>query len=227
MRKFATAILCILCLQCWGQTQNNPYYDTEKKVHFGFALGTNYSDVKMFFSGESYRQTNILSSRVSRFPFISLQPVCNVHLRERLDLRFILNFSLTQRNIEFTNRASLVESQQVSSAYLGVPILLKYKSVRHRNWRFYTLGGLEYAYDFESNEGSDQDVRNPNIAFVHHNYYYSYGVGFDLYYPLFKLSPELRIANGFNNVLANNPDPYSKMFDGLRNRMVWLSFFFE
>jgi len=65
------------------------------------------------------------------------------------------------------------------------------------------------------------------VALKKHNYYYSYGAGFDIYNKLFKLSPELRVATGLNDVLVANPDAYTTMFDGARNTMVWLSFFFE
>lgn len=153
--------------------------------------------------------------------------MCNVHLKPRWDLRFVLNFSLTQRNLDFTHRDGSVVSHQVSSAYFGMPVLLKHKSVRHGNWRFYTIGGFEYARDFESNQGGAQDFRSPEVAFVRNNFYYSYGAGFDLYYKMFKLSPELRVASGLHNVLAENPDPYTALFSGIRNRMIWLSFFFE
>jgi len=217
----------LLTQQVLAQNQNNPLYDISRKVHFGFAIGLNTSTMALKPSDASYTQNTFTKVNQATFPFISLQPVCNFHLRERLDLRLVLDFSLSQRNIDFTHITGFKESKVIPSAYLGVPVLLKYKSVRHENWRFYVIGGFGYAYDFESNEGHVQDIREPLVALKKHNYYYSYGAGFDIYNKLFKLSPELRVATGLNDVLVANPDAYTTMFDGARNTMVWLSFFFE
>jgi len=192
---------------------------------FGLNLSTpKYSLSNKFIQSGSFSQINVRS-----FPFISLQPVCNIHLGKRrlFDLRFVVNFSLSQRNFVFTQNSGSQVEKIIESAYLGMPVLLKYKSTRHNNWRFFVIGGAEYAFDFQSKKGAEQNYFNPDIAFAKHNYYYTYGCGFDLYFRYFKLSPQLRIAKGLNDVLVSNPDAYSQSLHNVRNQQIMLSFFFE
>lgn len=225
-----TALLLLLCgvfQHIQAQNQHDPLYDVSKKVHFGFGVGLNTSAVALKFSEHSYTQNQFTKVSQAIYPFVSLQPVCNIHLRERLDLRLVLDFSLSQRNIDFTHITGFKESKVIPSTYLGIPVLLKYKSVRHENWRLYAIGGFGYAYDFDSNEGAVQNISEPLVALRKHNYYYSFGLGFDIYNRLYKLSPELRLANGLNNALVPNTDAYTAMFSGAQKRMIWLSFFFE
>jgi len=105
--------------------------------------------------------------------------------------------------------------------------LFKYKSTRHNNVRFYVLGGGEFAFDIASKAGSEKDFFDPNIAFKPNNIFYTWGCGFDFYFPYFKFSPEIRVANGINNVLDPHESVYSDSFSKMRNRMILISFHFE
>lgn len=210
-----------------AQTQHHPYYDIEKKVHFGFSMGTNFSDLQYRFSENYYGNDSLNSVNMSVIPGISLGAICNFHIRERLDLRIIPSLLLSQRNVEFFFANGAERIKTIESVYANLPLLLKYKSTRHGNWRFYTLGGLEYSYDIASQQGSEKDFFDPNIALRTNNFSYSFGCGFDLYFPYFKFSPEIRVANGFNNVLDPHETVYSDSFSKMKNRMILISFHFE
>lgn len=210
-----------------AQTQHHPYYDVERKVHFGFAMGTNFADFKYTFSDNFYRNDSLETVNVGLIPGITLGAICNFHIRERLDFRFIPSLLLSQRNVNFLFRDEPENVKTIESVYADLPMYFKYKSTRHRNWRFYVTGGAEIAYDIAANEGGEKDFFNPNIALKHMNYMYMYGCGFDLYFPYFKFSPEIRIANSINNVLDPDPTVFSDSFSSIRSRLIMISFQFE
>ena len=61
------------------------------------------------------------------------------------------------------------------------------------------------------------------------------GMGLDLYYPFFKMIPELKFCFGLNNVLQTvrtdlsdaSMLKYSNAIDGARNSMIVLTLYFE
>jgi len=211
----------------YSQTQHHPYYDIERKVHFGFAMGTNFSDFKYSFSDNYYKNDSLDFVEVGLIPGITLGAICNFHIRERLDLRLIPSLLLSQRNLTYTFNDRPESVKTIESVYADLPVYLKYKSTRHGNWRFYVTSGFELAYDIAAEQGAEKDFFDPNVALKHMNYMYIYGCGFDFYFPYFKFSPEIRVANTFNNVLDPHGTVYSDSFSKLRTRMIMISFQFE
>jgi hypothetical protein len=54
------------------------------------------------------------------------------------------------------------------------------------------------------------------------------GVGFQLYFPVFILSPELKISEGIKNVHSRDPNlQYSNVIDKIKSRMIVFSLIFE
>ncbi|MCB0737212.1 MAG: PorT family protein [Bacteroidetes bacterium] len=212
-----------------AQTQHNPYYDLRKPFafHFGFTLGTNFSDAKYAFDGSFFTGDTLKMVDVSYAPGITLGPVVNMHLRERLDIRSVPTLNITGRSINYTFSDATVKNKSIESVYLQIPLLLKYKSERHGNLRFYTIGGGGYGWDIASKEGRVKDPFDPEVTFTKHNYYWTYGCGLDMYFKYFKFSPEITISNNFNNILDFDESIYTTTFSRIRNRMILISFHFE
>ncbi|HYK77360.1 MAG TPA: PorT family protein, partial [Daejeonella sp.] len=57
--------------------------------------------------------------------------------------------------------------------------------------------------------------------------WYEAGIGFDLYFEFFKLSPEIKLANTFKSVLRPENHPYSSPLDRLFLRNFQFSLYFE
>lgn len=226
-RLIAPFVFILIAQTSFAQTQHHPFYDIEKKVHFGFSMGTNFSDFKYSFKDNFYTNDTLSKVNIGLIPGISLGAICNFHIKERLDFRIIPSLLLTQRNVAFTFSNGFENVKTIESVYADLPLLIKYKSTRHNNVRFYVLGGTEFAFDIASKAGSEKDFFDPNIALKPNNFFYVWGCGFDFYFPYFKFSPEIRIANGINNVLDPHESVYSDSFTKLRNRMILISFHFE
>jgi hypothetical protein len=198
-----------------------------KKTHYGFTVGFSSTNFKLNRNENFYKNDSLQSIYVKPFAGFNLGVLANFHFGEFIDLRLIPSISFAQRNIEYTFKDSSGSVAKIESAYLELPVVFKIKSVRHRNVRFYIVGGFIYSYDLSSNKGAD---RKPNEAFVavnSQNIGYQIGCGFDLYFPYFKFSPELKLTNGLNNVLVKDGSLYTNTIDGLFSKILQVNFYFE
>lgn len=154
--------------------------------------------------------------------------IADVHLGTNFNLRFIPTLALAQRNISyrFVNSASNREVE-IESVYINIPLLLKYRTDRFGNYGFYVVGGLMYSRDLSSDINANRSLADPVVALYPSTFSYEFGVGFDIYFPYFKFSPELKITNGINNALVKDGYVYTEAFNGLWSRVINFSFHFE
>jgi len=56
---------------------------------------------------------------------------------------------------------------------------------------------------------------------------YEVGIGFDLYFEYFKLSPEFKLSNSVNSILKEEEHPYASPIEKLFLRNFVFSLYFE
>ncbi len=240
IQRYKIVLLIILLTgagKASGQALNKQFYEYDRFMHFGFTLGFNYSTLKYDFSNTWYHQKpadTILRVSSQGTAGFSLGVVSDLHLgppksfvRDHFDLRFIPSLVLTERDLVYTMKDSSIETKKIESAFVQAPLLLKMKSDRFGNIRFYVIGGAEYSFDLSSTAGAAIDPSNPKIALASNNFAYQYGVGLDMYFPYFKFSPEIKISQGLNNVLVPQNTVYTNIFSRLRSNFIYFSLYFE
>ncbi|HEX8656425.1 MAG TPA: porin family protein [Hymenobacter sp.] len=138
-------------------------------------------------------------------------------------LRFAPGVSFLTRRVEFRPRGypnpDSIVTQEVTSTVLQFPLMLKYQSDRRRNSRLYMLAGVNpilTASNRRSNPKSNQ------LQAVGSDLTLEYGVGMDLFYPLFKLAPELRFSHGLRNLLVDRRDVFSRSLQSISTNTVTL-----
>lgn len=220
-------VLIFINFGAYSQTKNLERFDYGRKLHFGFTIGTNVSDFKYEFSDNFYYNDSLLTVDVSTYPGITLGAISDLHLGEFFDIRVIPSLVLTERSVKykFTNDYSTKKS--VESIFAELPVLLKFKSTRHGNLRFYVIGGGKVSYDFGSNARSNRDPNNPIIAIKPWAYAYEFGCGLDMYFYWFKFSPEIKLSKGINSILSPYHDVYSNVFENIYSNFIYFSFNFE
>jgi hypothetical protein len=210
-----------------AQTKNLEFFDYGKIIHFGFTIGTNYSNFKYDLSQKFYLNDSLNSVNITKYPGITLGAIADFHIKEFFDIRIIPSLVLTQRDIKYNFKGDYSIVKPIESIFAEVPLLLKYKSTRHGNLRLYVIGGGKVSYDFSSESKATRDPDNPIVAIDPWNYYYEFGFGLDMYFYFFKFSPELKLSKGINNILTPYNDAYSGSFTRLRSNMIFFSFNFE
>ena len=110
-------------------------------------------------------------------------------------------------------------TQEVTSTVIQFPLMLKYQSDRRRNSRMYMIAGINPVLT-ASNRRSDP-LRN-QLRPLNSDLTLEYGVGLDLFYPLFKLAPELRFSHGLRNLLVPHNDVFSNSLQSMSTNSVTL-----
>ena len=210
---------------------NLPYADY-KPFHFGFSLGLNAFDFGVTpslqpISGKTY-QADVSALK----PGFSVGIISDLRLSEYLNLRFTPTLHFGERTLSYTViGSSSVFDNNVTTIAMCVPLFLKYSAERFENMRPYLIGGAGAYYDL------GRDKTNP-ILLQPLDFYTEFGVGCDIYFSFFKLSPELKLGLGLNNMLTPiNPDEvgllseddkkYTLAISKLTSRFFTLTFNFE
>lgn len=203
----------------------------EKKLHFGFLIGFNTTDFRIYQSGlrtdengQNARYAEVLDLN----PGLNLGIVTNLRLARKLDLRFLPGIGFSQRDLSFIDETGIRDENllKTKSTFLEFPLLLKYSATRMHNAKPYLIGGMTPRYDLAKDK---QD----RIVLRSMDYYWDIGAGMDFYLNYFRLSVELRASFGINNIHNSNGTgeridmPYTQAIDKLKSRWVGLTFYFE
>lgn len=216
-----------------GQKQkpkNASWYD-EKVLHFGFSLGFNTMDFNITPS-QKYLAVDSLYPDVSSLnPGINIQIVTNLRPGKYFDIRFLPGVSFGQRIIMFYKNGKTYNNQQrLESSFLEFPLLLKYKGDRLNNVRPYVISGLNFRYDLAAKKEYD-DEKPVYIRIERPDLYYELGGGMDFYLRYFKLSVELKMSNGFGNIVVTDVAPqhpeFKNAIEKMKSQMWVLAFHFE
>jgi len=136
--------------------------------------------------------------------------------------RFAPGVSFLTRKVEFKPRgfqSDTITTQDVTATVVQFPLLLKYQSDRRRNARMYMIAGICPSVTASSRRSDP--LRN-QLRTVGSDLTLEYGVGLDLFYPLFKLAPELRFSHGLKNLLQPHNDFFSNSLQSLSTNSVTL-----
>ena len=210
-----------------GYQENLPNYD-EKWLHYGFAIGLHSSNYRV-----TYNETFVSSAMDSVHSIMSpnsigfsLGFISNFRLAQYLDLRPLINFGFYENTLQFRYVNGTTEEPVVeTSVYAEFPILFKFKSQRRKNNRMYLIGGIAPAV--EATGRKDEETGEPRIRTRDANLSVQFGFGVDIYYPLFKFSPELRFSKGLVNVFKPDDGKFSQGVDRLTTNTVTLYLLFE
>ena len=138
-------------------------------------------------------------------------------------LRFAPGVNFQTRSVEFRPigypAPDSIVTQSIASTIVQFPVLLKYQSDRRRNTRMYMIAGLNPTLT-ASNRRNDP-LRNVLRA-EGSDLTLEYGVGLELFYPLFKLAPEIRFSHGLRNLLVPRNDVFSRSLQYMSTNAVTL-----
>ncbi len=228
-----------------GRVINLPNYDS-RLLHFGFFLAINYTTFKVrpsqFFVNQLNDTIDEENNGATRYPFSHINPkgaagfttgfIVSMRMTDLWDIRLLPTVSFYQRAVEYTyshidtsfftsSRRSTVTSQlsQNTYSFIELPLLVKYKSVRRQNTRMFVIGGIKPSLEVgaKKKELSDQQLRPNSFDCA-----VEYGLGIDLYYPLFKFSPEIRFAHGFVNMAVRDNNEFARSIKRMTTHTVTL-----
>lgn len=209
---------------------NRPYSDN-RRWHLGFSVGLNTMDFSFNHNGFVTEQGQTWFMEQPSFsPGFCVNGLFSVRLNNYFSVRVTPGMYFGNRVVRFLDTTGgQEEKQDIKSAYLVLPVDLKFSSQRMRNIRPYMVAGVMPAFDVMKKK---TDFLRTNST----DFMLSVGFGCDLYLPYFKLIPELKFCFGLSDAL--NHDRPDLVDDPLRagvsssvkkatTKMVVLSFYFE
>lgn len=227
---YSILLLLPVGLQAQRQkVQRMPFVD-QRRVHFGFSLGTHIQDLRLVNRGEAGDNGETWYAEVPGFsPGFNVGLVGDLYLCEYLNLRFTPTMYFGSKTIELREDASDERrTVNIKSNYLSMPVSLKYGAKRLNNYRPYLSFGVSPTLDLAKK-------KNDLLRLRPYDTYLEIGLGCDIYLPFFKLIPELKFCLGLGNMLEKKrndlQDPLDYKFTRsqkkIASQMVVLSFYFE
>lgn len=206
---------------------NNPRYDDRKIITYGFSLGYQTASYRLKYSDffTAPEMDSVHSILPKKKPGFKLGFIVNFRLAEFLDFRITPTVSFAEYMLEYNFIGGNQITELVESTGVEFPLLFKYKSQRRDNIRMYIIGGITPIIEAAGRSNLDEDKSRLQIESF--NAALELGFGLDLYYPLFKFSPEIRFSYGLLNVLSPAPNDKRAGIDQLKTKTLSLFFHFQ
>lgn len=223
---------------------NDPTHD-DKPIHFGFSLGLNYMNYSVYQSEEALQGPYYVGIHTLK-PGINIQAIANLRLAESWDLRSLPGISFGDRQFDYLKigvdgedgryDSVMYDGQpyRMSSSFIEIPILLKYKARRMNNFRPYLIGGANLRYDLAVKK--EYDYAEQLFMVNPLDVYLELGTGMDFYLAYFKFGVEIKYSVGMTNVFSptnragegpKENEVYSDILDKLKSQIFTISFHFE
>ncbi|MBS1948319.1 MAG: outer membrane beta-barrel protein [Bacteroidetes bacterium] len=203
-----------------------------KFYHLGIAIIYNNSHFQATAHPTFLNQDTVLSVNPLNTGGFGLAGMHNFHISDHWEFRVVFpQLMFSYKNLEYNLQDASSGKQsstikKVESIYLGFPLHIKFLSDRIDNFRFYMFSGANYQYDLASNASARkaQDL----VKLKPYDFSIEAGIGFQFYFPVFILTPEIKISEGLINIHSRDPNLInSSVIDRLNSRMVVFSLIFE
>jgi hypothetical protein len=206
--KIIIAGIALLCL-CWSnafsQLRNGPNLEDHdnKPYHFGINLGFNKSHFLFSHHPVFLQRDTIMDVESVNNAGINLAWLVNMRMSDHFDLRLHpLDLTFSEKTFiyreNYAGTDTSITEKKVSSITLAFPIHIKFSSDRINNFKVYTIGGIKFDYDLASNAG--QRKAEDLIKLKKGDMSVEVGLGFHFYFPVFVLTPEIKLSSGLINL---------------------------
>ena len=210
------------------------YKNFDKRLlHFGFMLGVNSSDFNVYPKVSAYEQYGITSISNDAQPGGQLGILTTIKLgTPTIRFRFIPTLSFQERVLNYTsidtfNFPKGIGQQRINSTNLDFPMMLQFRTRRYNNFTAYSLIGMQYSMDLQSQEDASQNFYDPFIKIKRNDWQGQIGAGIEFFAPYFKFGMELKYSQGFKSSFIQDFTTVANPIDRLYNRGWCFSIIFE
>lgn len=207
--------------------QNNPNYD-DRKLSYGFLIGLHSAAYQIKYNDRfvTPAMDTVYSIEPGWSPGFSLGFIVNYRITDLLDFRLTPKVAFYEHTLRYRYTDDTpTEEKLVETTMVELPLLLKYKSERRGNIRMYMIGGAKPGLEASGKKKVENTASNLGVTGM--NLSLEAGFGFDLYYPLFKFSPELRFSRGIVDILENRTNKYGQPLQRVNTNTITLYLLFQ
>ncbi len=202
----------------------------DKKIRFGINLGANRSHFSFTHHPIFLQQDSIMVIESINSTGINLAWMVNIRLSEHFDIRtYPVNLTFTEKNFQYNlptpdtpDGENFVTEKKIQSISLSLPIQLKFTSDRINNFKVYMMAGVKGEYDLASNAGARKAENLIKLKRL--DYGVEAGLGFHFYFPMFVLTPEVKMGWGIGNLHSRDTNlKFSNTIDKINSRIISFS----
>ena len=230
-KKITGILLAFMALPTIAFTQRfenqNLLEHDEKNFHFGINVGVNRSHYSFTHHPRFLQYDSVMVVESINSTGINLAWLVNKRLSNHFDLRtYPLNLTFTEKAFEYHLKypdkpagEDSVGTRKIQGITLALPLQIKFSSDRINNFKVYMLAGGKVEYDLAANKGAKNAEQLMKLKKF--DYGIEAGIGFHLYFPVFVLTPELKLGWGLNNMHERDKDlKYSNVIDKINARTI-------
>jgi uncharacterized membrane protein len=211
--------------------QNLPDHDT-KPYYLGIGFMYTQSHLQVSAHPKFLQSDSVLYVNPLNTGGFGVSGMFTFRLDTHLEFRFAFpEFIFSSNSIAYHIKyppagEQTLATKQIESLLLGFPLQVKFLSDRINNFRVYMLGGINYRYDLASNSAARKAENLVKLA--PSDLSVEAGIGFQFFFPVFILTPELKVSEGIKNIHSRDPSlQYSNVIDKIKSRMIVFSIIFE
>ena len=233
-RAFTGLILILLTTSVSAQKLLHLPDHDDKKYYLGIGLIFNNSRFQVSHHPLFLQSDSIQLVNPENAMGFGLAGMHTYRLSPRFEVRAVFpQLMFSYKNLTYhvkypdgTKEEQPIMTKKVESILLGLPLHLKFRSDRIENFRVYMFGGVKFEYDLASNARARKAEDLVKLKKIDMGV--EAGLGFNFYFPVFILSPEIKISNGIFNSHSRDANlKYSNVIDKLNSRMFVFSLIFE
>lgn len=208
---------------------NLPNHD-DKPFHFGINLGVNRAHFSFTHHPYFMQQDSVMVIESINSNGLGLAWLVNLRISDHFDLRtYPLNLTFTEKSFLYhlsypsaPDGETAVMSKKIQSISMAFPVQLKFSSDRIKNFKVYMMTGVKVEYDLAANAGA-RKAENL-IKLNRFDYGVDAGLGFHFYFPMFVLTPELKVGWGLGNLHSRDVAlKFSNVIDKINSRTISFS----
>lgn len=233
-------IICFFLFSCFlalstAQAQRglnrsaNPNYNKfqQKPFYYGIALGYNSAFFQVNQSKNFIGNNNFNIVESINGPGFNIGVIGNLKIGQHFDLRSLVNFSFSSRQMTYrAANTGILETERLSSTFVEVPFLFRFKSAPYKDKRVFLVTGFKYSFD--ASNASNDDTEQFELNLSPHDFQFEIGAGVQFFMPFFILSPEIKFSQGMGNILIyEQTDSKSRLIDRILSRTITFSLNFE
>jgi len=212
--------------------KHQPYAD-QKLFHWGFSVGLHTQDLILSHTGTPDENGQVWFAEIPSYSVgFSVGLITDMYINQYMNLRALPTIHFGEKRFEFREQDAPEGSENerfpIKTNYISLPVHMRFSSERLNNIRPYVLAGGFVNYEIGRKS-------EPIIKYKDFDYGIEIGVGCNLYFPLFKLSPELRFSFGLRDLIEHDRSDlrdqslvkYTNALKSGKSRMITLTFNFE
>ncbi len=209
---------------------NIPQFD-RRKIHFGAAIGIGTVDYRFKPKAHGALTERIVNVNIKKGPSFHMGIITSFNLNKMIHLRAVipcLSFEERVFSYQYIDGDKIVlKEARLASTLLNFPLMLKLRSKRINNFAAYVLTGVQYSFDMASAQKAEIGPEDLAMKMNQHDFSTQFGGGFDFFMSYFKLAFELKVSNGFRELLIRENTLFANPLNSLKSKVWWFSITFE